>query len=755
MKFDPTSLPLSGKTTSSSGLVSQSGLARQPNDNGPLSAASAMVTAKNSSEPNTASIVTQAKLLKQLIAPASTALVSATSAVSSSNDTSKDASTTLLAKVLSSTVATSPPPGTVSKFIDALTSKSGATFTSTLQSSPLPDQTKTHALSANQETSTSTKPTEGKTPVTLWSNRLQFLPVGGSEVNRPIDATVFSDKPLPPKGLLAFSINTAQAQRLENDATIVVATKTVRGASLAGPTPPLAAHFTSPAAFAQPSTLSGTLLAQVISSTFIPDEQLQGDSRPNSKLAPAPSGSSGQIPFSTNKGKGIGFNYSELPTLSLTDSPPKSEKISPYAASLNPFHGDSTNTTRGRDHSVTSGRWLLTLNPLNAPTDQPKVQVLTSTYLPAESVLTITTTITQEKLPFGTLPRELTTIIREGLNTARLEARPITDIAKLIQAIDNSKQPTPSIDQSTIDNIRRLVDFGIHKGSDFKQLLNSIGVFSSQTNGSTSNHSTIGDQRLIPQTGVAKSTFLESKTGPITDHTAVTESSDRTLKDEIISLLVKMNIESAAKPQEGVQNLGSKDPLSLLMDLLARPIGSGASNRQDGGDPHNQRAKALVANVLKQVLLGIQGTGLKSLAEQHQIKDSDNQSTQLLSIELPIHWSSSIGKTLFKVFCREHWQDEETTEESAKIKSWQFELTMDFPGNRILTTRCTLDEHQVRIQFWANQDGFKKVVEKRMQTLRKDMEKDGINVDYCGCALGLAPDQTKTNYFRQLIDTKV
>ena len=166
------------------------------------------------------------------------------------------------------------------------------------------------------------------------------------------------------------------------------------------------------------------------------------------------------------------------------------------------------------------------------------------------------------------------------------------------------------------------------------------------------------------------------------------------------------------------------------------------------------KAKALLAQMVKETLVQIQAHQIKTLNQAINSKDSDPEQVNLVEVDLPFHWSETTSNCHLKIGYREQGASA-GKETSEPIRLWQFDLTLELPDQQVMTARCTLSEEHCRIQFWADSQKLQQTIETKMAELKQALASDGITMDYGGCALGLAPTPAKSQQYAPLVDTTI
>lgn len=440
-----------------------------------------------------------------------------------------------------------------------------------------------------------------------------------------------------------------------------------------------------------------------------------------------------------------------------------------------------SNVVSDKSQANNASRWLVQVVLVGNDGSEHKLTALSIRPLPANTPLAIRAELSASP-PELLIDRQLSQIeaINQGLRVVANEGRPLTDLANLHQSIARNSLAERIFSKPALVTLKQLAEFGIgsnenNNNLDIKQLITKIGVFSqatpnsdptvkefkpvvpSETGSQLQKPSELRPDDKAPAHAPASTTSGEKAISAAATRVKAIQDSDTTLKAQLVELILKLISQPVTPgPSAAIAEADIQDDaiLALMQHLvknnLAQPFHSNGTNKPDA-----QFVKAQILQVLKQVLLGIQGTQLKHLAEHNKLVEHDTQQVNLLNLELPIHWSHSTSKAVFKVSHRQSTKDEENSGNGGKaIRLWQFELTMDLPGDRIMTTRCSLDEQSVRIQFWANQEDFRQEIEHRTKALKTRMEADGIQLDYCGCALGLAPDSEHMPLLQRLINTR-
>ncbi|BFM07556.1 hypothetical protein GCM10025791_01050 [Halioxenophilus aromaticivorans] len=351
--------------------------------------------------------------------------------------------------------------------------------------------------------------------------------------------------------------------------------------------------------------------------------------------------------------------------------------------------------------------------------------------------------------------QKLMPMVNAGIQLARTEGRPMANLVQLAQAIQQSPRSESILGKSNLEALQGFASFGITKHSEIKDLIAKLGVVSEQSSQmKTLASSTLAD--LINNTAGRAMSPTQGSTmvtpSPVETAGQESEETHDTIKQQLLSLLVSLVASNKSDGTADIERAAAKDPLMALLSFLNKPV---TASEGDNSPKDVKAAREQLILVLRQVLLGLQGNGLQNLADKQAKKDADSTPTTLLTVDLPIHWSQSIGKATLSIQQREQYGQSDDDDDQGAVKSWQFELTMDFPGDRILTTRCNLDESRVRVQFWANTESFKRMIDQRLSKLKKAMEVDGICVDYCGCVAGMAPQNTSHTGLQTMINTKV
>lgn len=398
-------------------------------------------------------------------------------------------------------------------------------------------------------------------------------------------------------------------------------------------------------------------------------------------------------------------------------------------------------------------RWQIDITVIGPKGEKHDLQLVTAKPIPVQTNIAIDTSAASEKSNTQTAFSQITTIISESLKTAELEGKSITQLAQLNTAILANSQSNSLLGAKIVQNLQTLANFGISKDSNIKELVGSLGVFAKTDKVPDNTATSAASGRTEPRLAGVKQ-GLPSNHVPGLENKQSDTKPEQTVKEQITALISQLMANSMPTANTANSARRNNDPLLILIELLSKPITGGLGDKGSQNVSDSEAVREQVARVLKQVLLGMQGASVRNLADRAQNLDGDSQQNSVLNIELPIHWTNSTGKAVFKVQNRDGRQDDATDDGAAAIKTWQFELTMDFPEDRVMTTRCTLNKQSARLQIWASTAEFKNTIEQRLQTFKTKLENDGITLDYCGCALGTAPNSPQSGYFQTLVDTK-
>lgn len=195
-------------------------------------------------------------------------------------------------------------------------------------------------------------------------------------------------------------------------------------------------------------------------------------------------------------------------------------------------------------------------------------------------------------------------------------------------------------------------------------------------------------------------------------------------------------------------------PGSPTLTPEANTAGPGGSQQTATHNAHEFRN--LLRRMAIRVLQDIQTHQLKQLADKLYPPDQDTQQTTVFDTHLPWYWPQESGTAHLKVSYRDaNEQEPEQQKHASKERLWQFDFTMTLPGDRHLTARCTLKQEHCRVQFWAQDQDLKTLIEHEMTQLHEIMAQDGIRLDYGGCALGPPPDKPPGTHYPPLVDTSV
>jgi hypothetical protein len=263
----------------------------------------------------------------------------------------------------------------------------------------------------------------------------------------------------------------------------------------------------------------------------------------------------------------------------------------------------------------------------------------------------------------------------------------------------------------------------------------------------------------IPQS----STLLMQGTKAAHSHNAVATTkvtvekiATQDMKGSLLALLSDLNTElDTDKP--AVLNLSptadiiKNTAMSALPQFLAMLI-----NKQQGELSQKQMRIQLVM-LLHQYTLGslakIQLQQVHTL--NHQLNQTDQaQPTQSWQFEIPVRHGQDVHP--LSIHMEQRWLEEtheEVNEEknTTRVRQWNIMLSFDLPLIGLFYAQLTLLNDSLSAKFWSENESTLKAAKEDTDTLKQQLEKQGINVTNIQCLQGVPP-KPKMTFNYSLVD---
>ncbi len=281
----------------------------------------------------------------------------------------------------------------------------------------------------------------------------------------------------------------------------------------------------------------------------------------------------------------------------------------------------------------------------------------------------------------------------------------------------------------------------------------------------------LSEPKILKQVMSSSGVFFENKisklltNNPTTNSTTLNRTYSQDLKGSLLNLLSKVNQEltgnnkplttdqtatllqqittyiptagtTAAIPGDVAKNSLPLDISLIIQQLMAKPV------------------KELSDKELRtQLLVLIQQHSLHSLAKiqlqqlvnlNYEVNNKDSaQSNTVWQIDIPIKHHNEVQQLNLHIE-REWVEDKNATAENktaTKVKQWSVTLRFDLPTLGEFCAQLTIIDNTVSATLWATRETTFTQVMEHMESLRTNLETEGIQVKQLQCIKGMPPQK--------------
>jgi len=263
--------------------------------------------------------------------------------------------------------------------------------------------------------------------------------------------------------------------------------------------------------------------------------------------------------------------------------------------------------------------------------------------------------------------------------------------------------------------------------------------------------------------------FFESKLKQLTLNNHTTHKTDllnatysQDTKGALLTLLNRVTRELSGKPVSSEQTL-------KLFQLLNTgnanvPVSTGLTGKNDISQILSVFIQQLMHKPVKELTNKELRTQLLVLLQQHSVHslakiqlqqlhslnhDVDTRETALsstsLQVEIPVKHHNEVNQVHVRI--DRDWVDEKAGEESQaddntqKVKQWSVTLRFDLPTLGEFCAQLAIINTQVSATLWAMRERTFTEVRDQIESLRRQLESEGINVKYLQCMHGMPPQR--------------
>ena len=301
-----------------------------------------------------------------------------------------------------------------------------------------------------------------------------------------------------------------------------------------------------------------------------------------------------------------------------------------------------------------------------------------------------------------------------------------------------------------------------NNGQSFEHKLSKLAS-AQQTNELTSPSTTTLLKPQKNSTTLASASLLTTNPASITNNSQITSAKiplekilAQDLKGALLGLLHQLDAElETTKPALTGSPLAADLNKSLL--AIALPQFLGLLFNKQHSDLSQKQLRAQLVMLLHQHTLGsiakIQLQQVHSL--NHQLTQADQtQPTQSWQFEIPVRQGQDVHPLHIQM--EQQWVEEEQDKaerNSTRVRQWNVMLRFDLPLVGQFYAQLTLLGEKLSAKFWAENESTLETAKNRIDELKMQLEREGIQITQMHCVPGLPP-KPKMSLSYSLIDLK-
>lgn len=252
------------------------------------------------------------------------------------------------------------------------------------------------------------------------------------------------------------------------------------------------------------------------------------------------------------------------------------------------------------------------------------------------------------------------------------------------------------------------------------------------------------------------SALIPPKPGVVVQQYPVEKIAAQDLKGALLGLLHQLDTElETAKPTLPGSPLTTESNKNLLAIALPQFLGMLAHKQQ--GELSQKQLRTQLVMLMHQHTLGsiakIQLQQVHTL--NHQLTQADQaQPSQSWQFEIPVRQGHDVHP--LHVQLEQQWieeQDENPEKSSTRVRQWNVMLSFDLPlVGQFYVQLCLLGEN-LSAKFWAEHEQTLLEAKNKIDGLKTQLEREGIQVTQMQCVPGLPP-KPKMSFSYSLVDIK-
>jgi Flagellar hook-length control protein FliK len=268
---------------------------------------------------------------------------------------------------------------------------------------------------------------------------------------------------------------------------------------------------------------------------------------------------------------------------------------------------------------------------------------------------------------------------------------------------------------------------------------------------------------LVKPASTANSALLTINTSPgannkttISTQNPVEKIATQDLKGALLGLLHQLDTElETTKPALPGSPLATEINKNLLAIALPQFLGM-LAHRQQGELSQKQLRTQLVMLMHQYTLGSIAKIQLQQVhALNHQLGQADQaQATQSWQFEIPVRQGQDVHPLHIQM--EQQWveeQNENAEKNSTRVRQWNVMLSFDLPLIGQFYAQLTLLGDNLSAKFWAENENTLQETKNKIDGLKTQLEREGIQVAQMQCVPGLPP-KPKMSFSYSLVDVK-
>ncbi len=228
------------------------------------------------------------------------------------------------------------------------------------------------------------------------------------------------------------------------------------------------------------------------------------------------------------------------------------------------------------------------------------------------------------------------------------------------------------------------------------------------------------------------------------------------LKGALLGLLHQLDTElETTKPALPGSPLATEINKNVLAIALPQFLGM-LTHKQQGELSQKQLRTQLVMLMHQYTLGSIAKIQLQQVhALNHQLGQADQaQPTQSWQFEIPVRQGQDVHPLHIQM--EQQWveeQNENAEKNSARVRQWNVMLSFDLPLIGQFYAQLTLLGDNLSAKFWAENENTLQEAKNKIDGLKTQLEREGIQVAQMQCVPGLPP-KPKMSFSYSLVDVK-